>query len=198
MARKLKVEDVSAALRSAGPSSSDFDLSPHPYEPEEKVLRAAGVLVPIRVTKRGLRLVLTKRASGLKHHPGQISFPGGRAEETDMDIVHTALREADEEIGLKPHAVDVVGDLPTHVTVTNFRMYPVVGFVGEDFVPKADPGEVSEVFEVPIEHVVEQKNFVVQSRRWRGERRFFYTVPFGPYYIWGATARILRGLAERM
>jgi len=88
--------------------------------------------------------------------------------------------------------------LPTHETVTGFTITPVLGHVHTDFDPVPEPGEVDEVFRVPFDHLADPARFSVQSRRWLGQRRYYYTVPFGPYYIWGATARILRGLAERM
>jgi 8-oxo-dGTP pyrophosphatase MutT (NUDIX family) len=144
------------------------------------------------------QVVLTKRSSALKHHPGQVAFPGGKVEDTDADETHAALREAEEEIGLSPELVTVLGTLPSHETVTGFSVTPVVSIVPSDFVARPDKSEVAEVFSVPLEHLLRPENYSVQSRRWRGERRFFFTVPWGPYYIWGATARILRALADRM
>jgi 8-oxo-dGTP pyrophosphatase MutT (NUDIX family) len=132
----------------------------------------------------------------LKHHPGQIAFPGGKQDEGDTDITATALREAHEEIGLDPENVDVLGTLMSHETVTSFQMTPVLGRVKADFTPSPEAGEVDEVFDVPLAHVLNAANFSVQGRRWRGSLRRYYTVPFGPYYIWGATARILRALSD--
>ncbi|MEQ9692814.1 CoA pyrophosphatase [Shimia sp. SDUM112013] len=179
-------------------ASSDFDLNPDVVLPAGRKLRPAGVLVPIQVVADVPHVILTKRASHLKHHPGQIAFPGGKQDEGDADVVAAALREADEEIGLPPGIVEVLGTLPTHETVTSFIVTPVVARVNEPFEIVPEPGEVEEVFRVPLAHVANAARFSVQSRRWRGMRRHYYTVPFGPYYIWGATARILRGLAERM
>lgn len=143
-------------------------------------------------------VILTKRSSHLKHHPGQIAFPGGKVDEGDADVTAAALREAHEEIGLDPGNVEIIGRLPTHETVTAFTMTPVIGRIRAPFDPVAEPGEVDEVFSVPLEHVTDVARFSVQSRTWLGTRRHYFTVPFGPYYIWGATARILRNLAERM
>ena len=181
-----------ALLRPAGPSS-DFDLNPGIALPPGHALRPAAVLVAIW---QG-RLILTKRASHLKHHPGQIAFPGGKVDATDPSHEAAALREAHEEIGLAPDNVEVLGRLAPHETVTGFAMTPVLGLVRHDFVPTAEAGEVEEVFTVPLSHVLTPANYRVEARLWRGEWRRFYTVPYGPYYIWGATARILRGLAER-
>ena len=189
---------VTAAMGRPSLPSSDFDLNPDTVLPEGRTLRAAGVLVPFTIANGQARLILTKRASGLKHHPGQIAFPGGKQDDSDTDVIAAALREADEEIGLPPQNVEVLGHLPAHETVTGFCVTPVLGRVVNPFDIRPEPGEVDEVFEVPLEHVTDPTRFSVQSRRWRGQRRYYYTVPFGPYYIWGATARILRGLAEQM
>jgi 8-oxo-dGTP pyrophosphatase MutT (NUDIX family) len=142
------------------------------------------------------RLILTKRASHLKHHPRQIAFPGGKVEDTDADIIAAACREADEEISLK--AVDIVGTLAPHETVTGFSVTPVLGIISPSVVFEPDESEVAEVFEVPFSHVLRQENYLIESRLWRGQPRYFFAVPWGPYYIWGATARMLRALADRM
>jgi 8-oxo-dGTP pyrophosphatase MutT (NUDIX family) len=187
-----------AALDRPSAASSDFDLNPGVVLPEGRVLRPAGVLVPVIERGGVLQVVLTKRASHLKHHPGQIAFPGGKVDEGDADVIAAALREADEEIRLRPDNVEVLGCLPSHETVTGFTMTPVLGRIRAEFTPVPEPGEVDEVFSVPLSHVTNPARFTIESRRWRGQRRQYFTVPYGPYYIWGATARILRGLADRM
>ena len=187
-----------AALSHDSAASSDFDLNPDVVLPEGRKLRLAGVLVPVMADNDGAKMLLTKRSSRLKHHPGQISFPGGKQDEGDADVTAAALREAQEEVGLPLEHVTVLGTLPTHETVTGFLVTPVIGWIDRPFKIIPEPGEVAEVFTVPLTHVTEKAEFSVQSRRWRGTRRHYYTVPFGPYYIWGATARILRGLADRM
>jgi len=186
------------ALSKTGGASSDFDLNPDTVLPDGRKLRPAGVLVPFIEHADGLDVILTKRASGLKHHPGQIAFPGGKQDDGDADVTAAALREAHEEVGLPPSHVEILGTLPTHETVTGFTVTPVLGRVHKTFDPLPEPGEVDEIFRVPLSHVGDPARFSVQSRRWLGQRRYYYAVPFGPYYIWGATARILRGLAERM
>ena len=189
---------VIAALDTTGAASSDFDLNPDFKLPEGRKLRPAGVLVAFVMQDGVPHVILTKRSSALKHHPGQIAFPGGKQDEDDTDVIDAALREAHEEVGLDRAQVEVLGTLPSHETVTSFLVTPVLARVSGDFTPRPEPGEVAEVFTVPLAHVTNPGNFSVQSRRWRGHRRHYYTVPWGPYYIWGATARILRGLAERM
>ena len=192
------LDHISASLTQTGVGSSDFDLNPDTVLPEGRVLRAAGVLAPIVETDQGLGLLLTKRSAALKHHPGQIAFPGGKQDDGDVDVIAAALREAHEEIGLPRENVEVLGILPQHETVTSFQVTPVIGFVKKPFTIVAEKGEVDEVFTVPLEHVLNPENYLIQSRRWRGQMRHYFVVPYGPYYIWGATARMLRAWTEIM
>ncbi|WP_299619113.1 CoA pyrophosphatase [uncultured Tateyamaria sp.] len=187
-----------AALAQTGAASSDFDLNTDVQLPPGRKLRPAAVLAPIIAGPDGYDLILTKRSSALKHHPGQIAFPGGKQDDTDANLIETALREAREEIGLPPSIVEVLGTFAPHETVTSFTMTPVVALVTEEFEVRPEPGEVAEVFRVPLAHVLDASRYVVESRRWRGQRRSYYAVPYGPYYIWGATARILRAWTDRI
>jgi 8-oxo-dGTP pyrophosphatase MutT (NUDIX family) len=166
--------------------------------PPGRVLRPAGVLIAVRTGPSGAELILTKRSSRLKHHPGQIAFPGGKVDPCDDGPIGAALRESWEEVGLPKDRVTVLGTLPQHETVTGFLVTPVLGVVSGDFTPVPEAGEVEEVFTVPLAYVTAPANFRIERRRWRGEWRRYYAVPYGPYYIWGATARILRGLADRL
>ena len=186
-----------ALSRPAG-ASSDFDLNPGTVQPEGRVLRPAAVLVAVWDRPGGLQVILTKRASHLKHHPGQIAFPGGKVDPTDASRRAAALREAYEEVALPSDQVRILGALPAHETVTGFDMTPFLAVVDGDFTAIPEAGEVEEVFCVPLAHLADRTRYRIERRQWRGQWRRYYAVPYGPYYIWGATARILRGLAERL
>lgn len=196
MATTDPLDRIRRALEKPGVESSDFDLNTG-YRHEKRTLCAAGVLVPLVERPQGLSVLLTKRASGLKHHPGQIAFPGGKVDKTDADVTAAALREAHEEVGLDPALVTVLGTMPIHETVTGFAVTPILGHISAAFTPIVEVGEVEEAFFVPLDHLLNIGNYSVQQRRWLGQWRSFHTVPWGPYYIWGATACMLRSLAAR-
>ena len=189
---------LTAALQRPAGESSDFDLNPEHRLPEGRVLRPAAVLIALVPGAGGADLVLTKRSARLKHHPGQIAFPGGKQDPGDPTPEAAALREAHEEIGLDPARVTILGRLPVHETVTGFSVTPVLAHVDGAFHPVPEAGEVDEVFRVPFAHVADPACYRIERRIWQGQWRRYYAVPWGPYYIWGATARILRGLAGRL
>jgi 8-oxo-dGTP pyrophosphatase MutT (NUDIX family) len=191
-------EALLAALARSSGESSDFDLNPGTVLPPGRKLRPAAVLIAVCEGACGPSVLLTKRASGLKHHPGQIAFPGGKIDAGDASAEAAALREAQEEVGLDPALVRVLGQLPAHETVTGYTVVPILGHIRADFTPVPEAGEVEEVFRVPLAHLADPANFRVERRMWRGVWRRYYVVPYGPYYIWGATARMLRGLVERL
>ena len=174
----------------------DFDLDPH-AKPTSRLMPAA-VLVPIVVRPTGFTVLLTQRTHHLRDHPGQISFPGGRAEATDENPIATALRETQEEIGLSRHCVNVMGCLDVYQTATGFLVTPVVGFVQPVFRLKLDPFEVAEVFEVPLTFLLDTSNHQIGERAFRGIQRRFWVFQYEERFIWGATAGMLMNLCRRL
>ncbi len=181
------------------PMRSDRDLWPdggggHPATAQ---LRRAAVLIPIRWAdpETGF-VILTKRAADLPHHGGQVAFPGGSLEAGE-DAVAAALREAEEEIGLPSSAVRVEGILEPYHTVTDFLVSPVVGFVEGRISLRPDPGEVATVFEVPLARALDIRAYRRAHGQRVGRRRSFFVLPHEEFFIWGATAHMLHGLAER-
>jgi 8-oxo-dGTP pyrophosphatase MutT (NUDIX family) len=172
----------------------DHDLNPG-FAPSRTPTQAA-VLVPLIHRPDGLQVMLTQRTAHLTDHAGQISFPGGRAEPEDRDVIATALREAEEEVGLPPDRVQVLGRLDNYVTSTGYEVAPVVGLIQPPFPVTPDPHEVAEVFEVPLAFLVDPRNHERHSREWQGRTRFFYVLPYQDRYIWGATAGMLVNLAH--
>lgn len=159
-------------------------------------LRAAAVLVPIVRRAEGLTVLFTRRTDHLAHHAGQISFPGGHIEDGDLEPAAAALRETEEEVGLARRHVRVIGRLDRYVTRTGFDVTPVVGLVTPPFVVTPDPTEVAEVFEVPLAFLLDPANHKRMSRDVEGVARHFHAVPYGDYFIWGATAGMVMNLYE--
>ncbi|MDB5840041.1 MAG: CoA pyrophosphatase [Herminiimonas sp.] len=158
-------------------------------------LTPAAVLLPIVVREHGLTLLLTQRTAHLTDHAGQISLPGGRMEPEDASAIETALRETEEEVGLDRRHVEVIGTLPEYTTGTGYRIIPVVGIVHPPFDLRADPFEVAEIFEVPLAFLMDGANHQRRAGEFPGAgRRTFYAMPYERYFIWGATAHILRNL----
>jgi 8-oxo-dGTP pyrophosphatase MutT (NUDIX family) len=158
---------------------------------------AAAVLVPI-VLRDELTVLLTQRTDTLKKHAGQISFPGGRTDADDTSAVHTALREAAEEIGLADQHVEPIGFLDGYRTGTGYLITPVVALIKPPFDLTLHPGEVADAFEVPLAFLLDPANHRQDSREWRGRTRSFWAMPFGDRYIWGATAGMLKNLSDRL
>ena len=166
--------------------SSSITSIPLPYKS-----RQAAVLVPVIEVNQELHLLLTKRSLHLRHHPGQISFPGGKVEKTDSNAIFTALREAYEEIGLAHDNVDILGVFPSHHTLTGFEITPVVGMIKQPFQLILDPGEVADCFTVPLSFFINKGN---RHNTLYYRNGIFYDVHFMPFedrFIWGVTAAII-------
>ncbi|TAD90314.1 MAG: CoA pyrophosphatase [Alphaproteobacteria bacterium] len=172
----------------------DHDLSglPRPSPP----LKPAAVLVGIVVRAEAPGIILTQRTAHLADHAGQISFPGGRIEPEDKDPEAAALREAQEEIGLDPRRVRLLGRLDCYETGTGYSVTPVVALVRPPFELRPDPYEVADIFEVPLHFVLDRRNHERRSREWQGKTRHFYVLPYQNRYIWGATAGMLVNLVD--
>ena len=172
------------------PEASDESLMRRP------LMTPASVLIALVQRPGGLSMLLTQRTAHLTDHAGQISFPGGRAEDYDTSAEDTALRETEEEIGLHRRHIEIVGTLPDYMTGTGYRVTPVVGLVVPPFALAPDANEVAEVFEVPLRFLMDAAN----HRRLSFElpegagRRRFYAMPYERFFIWGATAGMLRNL----
>jgi 8-oxo-dGTP pyrophosphatase MutT (NUDIX family) len=158
-----------------------------------KITRAA-VLIPLLLKENGLSVLLTQRTNHLRDHAGQISFPGGRMDPEDLSPDDTALRESQEEIGLDPKRVEIIGYLPQYLTVSGYSVTPVVGLVQAQEEYVLDEFEVADVFEVPLHFLLDPANH--QIRLWQSEQggRRFYSIPYENRFIWGATAGMLRNL----
>lgn len=174
------------------PLGSDFSLNG--VVPVPETFRPAAVLVPLVCREPGVTVLLTQRTEDMPSHAGQIAFPGGRPQASDADAVATALRETEEEVGLARRFVEVIGAVDHYRTGTGYEITPIVGIVTPGFITRADPREVADVFEVPLEHFLDEKNHQIQSRLWQGRERRYYAMPYGERYIWGATAGMLKNL----
>ncbi len=185
----LRRSDAGNALLLGG------DPRAEPVAPE-RLLVPAAVLVPLVAHPGGMTVLLTQRTAHLSHHAGQVSFPGGRIEEADDDPLAAALRETEEEIGLAPERVDILGWLDDYVTGTGFRITPAVGLIRPPFALTPDPFEVAEVFEVPLDFILDSANHKRHTRLVEGRERRYHAIPYGERYIWGATAGMLINLFE--
>lgn len=178
-------------------SRSDDDLNPDmPFPLLEKELKPAAVLVPIIDRETGPTVLLTQRVETLRAHAGQIAFPGGRLDAPDEPPLQAALRETQEEVGLEPERIEVIATLDCYRTCTGYNITPVVGIVQPDFSLKLQETEVADAFEVPLSHLIDPARRRRDSRVFLGAPRFFYAIPYGQRYIWGATAGIIVNLAD--
>lgn len=177
---------------------SDDDLNPDLKAIDPlKARRAAAVLVPVVLHEPELTVLLTQRTDHLASHAGQVAFPGGKIEPRE-DALAAALRETREETGLDRSYIEPVGFLDAYLTRTSFEVVPVVALVKPGFVLAPHEGEVAAVFEVPLRFLMSQENHARHSREWLGKQRFFYAMPYGDRYIWGATAGMIMNLYDRL
>lgn len=165
---------------------------------EAAAVTPAAVLVPVIAHASGLTLLFTKRTAHLKAHSGQVSFPGGRAEPGDASPEFTALREAQEEIGLAPERVEILARLPDYLTRTGYRVAPVVGTVEPPLELRPDPNEVDKIFEVPLAFFLDPRNHVRRTREFMGRTVGFWEMPYEDNYIWGATAGMIVNLYRHL
>jgi len=159
-------------------------------------IKPAAVLMPVVDRDDELSVILTLRTDNLASHPGQVSFPGGHIEPEDEDPEDAALRETEEEVGLARSHVRVLGRLAPYLTRTGYEVIAVIGLVSPPFDIEPDPGEVAEVFEVPLGFLLDPANHQRHSRIYQGSRRYYYAMPYGDHYIWGATAGMIVNLYE--
>ncbi|MGL1919539.1 MAG: CoA pyrophosphatase [Hyphomicrobiales bacterium] len=159
-------------------------------------LRQAAVLIGI-TDKPSPSVILTRRPMHMKKHAGQISLPGGKLEPSDKDATSAALREAQEEIGLHPQFVNVLGCLDVYQIGSGYKICPIVATLDSGYALTADPNEVDEIFEVPLDFLMREDNYKMNSKNWLGKDRRFYVLEYKDYVIWGATAGMLKNLANR-
>jgi 8-oxo-dGTP pyrophosphatase MutT (NUDIX family) len=198
-ARARLALEVPTALNdlTAEAKRGDLDLDPIMWERAGvQATRPAAVLIPV-VDRAEPQVLLTQRTE-LPSHPGQIAFPGGKIEPADPTPAAAAMREADEEIGLKGALIEPIGYLDLYLTFSGYRILPTVARVSPDYTLALNAGEVADAFEVPLAFLMEPANHQRKTRDWKGIERGYYAMPFGERYIWGVTAGILRNLYERI
>lgn len=192
--QEIILERIARAPETRETRRGDHDLNPG-MGPEGPLTPAA-VLVPLVLRPGGPTVLLTQRTDHLHDHAGQISFPGGRIEEGDASPEAAALRETEEEVGLDPSRVELIGRLDTYVVRTGFEVTPTVGFVHPPFEVNPDSFEVADVFEVPLAFILDRGNHERHSREYKGALRHFYVMQYEDRYIWGATAAMLVNLVD--
>ena len=166
--------------------------------PHSEALTPAAVLVPVVLAEAGPELLFTVRNSRLRRHPGQISFPGGRVDPDDRDPGHTALREAEEELGIHPEDIALVGCLDTCITGTGYSVVPVVGLLRSGYPYRPSAEEVEEIFHAPVAHLLDAGNHQRGQREINGAQRSYYEIWYRDFRIWGATAQMIVGLHRRL
>ena len=192
----MQVEELRERLKRAPPAFTVF--GDDGTEGRDAASTVAAVLIPVLAHAQGLTVLFTQRTTHLRSHSGQVSFPGGRAEASDVSAEFTALREAEEEIGLIPTAVEVLGKLPDYRTRTGYRVTPVVGLLLPPIAFRPDPHEVAEIFEVPLDFLLDERNRQRRTREFQGQQVGYYVIEYGEKVIWGATAGMLVNLHKML
>lgn len=193
---RTRLDPLDAAPAETARTRSDNDLNPDWANHPEK--RPAAILAPIVKRAAGWTMLFTERAKETPAHPGQISFPGGRVQESDASAAETALRETFEEIGLERRFIAPIGAWDRYDTITGYRVTPIVALVEPGFDLILDPREVAAVFEAPLDFLMDPANHEKREAEYRGRRRFYYVMPYKQHFIWGATAGMIRALYERL
>jgi 8-oxo-dGTP pyrophosphatase MutT (NUDIX family) len=193
----LTREAIARKLSRPSPPREDRDLHAVTLPAGARVTHAA-VLVPLICNAAGITILFTQRTEHLDDHASQISFPGGRVELSDRSREDTALRETEEEIGLRRAAIEILGRLPDYEIPSGFRITPVVGWIESPLVLQPDSFEVAGVFEVPLAHFLDPENFQRRQYHFRGRHRHYMAIPYQGRYIWGATAGMLYDLCQAL
>jgi 8-oxo-dGTP pyrophosphatase MutT (NUDIX family) len=188
----MEVEELRARLRRVPPTFAVY--GDDGTEGRAAASTAAAVLIPVVAHAPGLSVLFTQRTPHLRSHSGQVAFPGGRAEPGDASAEFTALREAEEEIGLRPESVELLARLPDYRTRTGFVVTPVIGLLAPPLVLAPDPNEVAEIFEVPLAFLVDERNRQRRTREFQGQTVGYYVFEYQDRIIWGATAGMLVNL----
>lgn len=190
---------VLTAPSAATVQPSDFDLNPGLERDlaRNKPLKQAAVLVPV-VARQPLTVLFTLRTEHLASHAGQVSFPGGKIDDSDASATATAIREAEEETALPENAIEPLGFLDTYRTSTGYSVAPLVSLIEPGHPLRPNPGEVADIFEVPLAFLMDPDNIALHARMWLGRERHFYAYTYENRYIWGATAGILNNMRERL
>ena len=200
----FSADDFRRRARRQSKPSGDDDYGDHRLNPALRDmivrdgLRDAAVMIAVVDHPGDATLLLTQRTVHLRNHSGQIAFPGGRIDPEDATPEDAALRETEEEVGLDPSLIDIIGRMPDYVTGSGYRIAPVLGVVTPGFDLTINPDEVDAAFEVPLRFLMDPANHRRESRLWNEQERFFYTMPYGDRYIWGVTAGIIHALYERL
>ncbi len=165
---------------------------------KDKPLRDAAVLIGFVERPEGLQVILTKRAAHLRHHPGQISFPGGKFEPEDIHLLNTALRETKEEIGIENSHIRIFGRLPKLPTISYFNVTPFLAFVSPNYTTRIDPNEVEYVFEVPANHILNPKKLYSTQFKLKQTSHRVFAIPYRQHFIWGMTAQIIESMQKHI